>query len=191
MKPGEMLYVCFRSDFLLEDADPWRGECWQMMKERSDLHFLFLTKRIDRFLQCIPADWGEGYDNVTVGCTVENQRQADYRLAIFDTLPIRHKDIICQPMLGPIDLQGHLKNIELVEVGGESHREARPLDYSWVLSVREQCIQADVPFHFRQCGSNFIKDGKLYRLNVGQLCAQARKAGINTGKAEEGEVCDA
>ena len=31
MKSGETLYVCFRSDFLLEEADPWRGECWQMM----------------------------------------------------------------------------------------------------------------------------------------------------------------
>lgn len=195
MKPGQTVYLCFRSDFLLEDADPWREECWQMMKERSDLHFLFLTKRIDRFLQCIPADWGQSYDNVTVGCTVENQRQADYRLAIFDELPIRHKDIICQPMLGPVDLRDHLKNIELVEVGGESDREARPLDYSWVLDIREQCIRADVPFHFRQCGSNFIKDGKLYRLNVRQLCAQARKAGINTGKNGEDEqstqVCDA
>jgi protein gp37 len=53
--------------------DPWRDECWAMIRQRPDLHFIFLTKRIDRFVQCIPDDWGEGYDNVTVGCTVENQ----------------------------------------------------------------------------------------------------------------------
>ncbi|MEY8282879.1 hypothetical protein AALA13_03460 [Lachnospiraceae bacterium 50-23] len=48
------------------------------MRERSDLHFLFLTKRIERFMECIPEDWNNGYDNVTVGCTVENQDKADH-----------------------------------------------------------------------------------------------------------------
>ncbi|WP_434283332.1 hypothetical protein [Clostridium botulinum] len=33
-----------------------------MIKERSDLKFLFLTKRIDRFRYCIPEDWNDGYD---------------------------------------------------------------------------------------------------------------------------------
>lgn len=53
------------------------------MKERSGLHFLFLTKRIERFMDCIPDDWGDGYENVTVGCTIENQDRADFRLNIF------------------------------------------------------------------------------------------------------------
>lgn len=49
-----------------------------MMRERSDLHFLFLTKRIEHFMECIPEDWNNGYDNVTVGCTVENQDRTDH-----------------------------------------------------------------------------------------------------------------
>jgi len=180
MKPGETVYLCFSSDFLLPDADEWRGECWGMIRERPDLSFLFLTKRIDRFLDCVPDDWGNGYENVTVGCTVENQAEADRRLAIFDTLPIVHKDIILQPMLEKMDVERHLSGAELVVVGGESDRSARPLDYTWVLDVREQCLRQGVRFEFRQCGSNFIKDGKLYQLNVRQLMNQARKAGINT-----------
>lgn len=60
MKPG-LVYVGFSTDFLIEDADAWRGECWQMMKARPDCTFLFLTKRIERFAQCAPADWGSGY----------------------------------------------------------------------------------------------------------------------------------
>ena len=52
IEPG-LVYVCFSSDFLLEDADPWRGECWDMIRERKDCQFLFLTKRIERFLDCI------------------------------------------------------------------------------------------------------------------------------------------
>ena len=63
MKPG-FVYLGFSTDFLIEEADAWRGECWKMMKERSDCTFLFLTKRIERFAQCMPEDWGEGYENV-------------------------------------------------------------------------------------------------------------------------------
>ena len=33
---------------LLEDADPWRPEAWEMMRRRRDLQFFFVTKRIDR-----------------------------------------------------------------------------------------------------------------------------------------------
>lgn len=58
---GETVYTCFSSDFLLSDADPWRPEAWAMMRRRSDLHFLFITKRIERLAALLPPDWGEGY----------------------------------------------------------------------------------------------------------------------------------
>lgn len=179
IKSGRMVYLCFSSDFLIEEADEWRKECWEMIRERSDLHFIFLTKRIERFMKCIPDDWGEGYDNVTVGCTVENQNRADERLSLFSDMPIKHKNIICQPLIGRIELGKYLPDIELVVVGGESDRNARPLDYDWVLRIREECIKRNVRFEFRQCGTHFIKDGKEYTLAVRELCSQAKKAGIN------------
>lgn len=179
MEPDQLVYLCFTSDFLLPEADPWRPACWQMIRKRTDLRFLFLTKRIERFADCIPPDWGDGYDNVIVGCTVENQARAAERLPIFNRLPIRHRNIICQPMLTPMDLRDWLEGVELVVAGGESDRFARPLDYQWVLDLRAQCVQANVAFQFRQCGTHFIKDGKTYTLPVRQLCAQARKAGID------------
>lgn len=179
IKSGQTVFVCFSTDFLIEEADEWRSECWDMIKERSDLNFIFLTKRIDRFMKCIPKDWGNGYDNVVVGCTIENQDRADYRLAIFKDLPIKHKNIICQPLIEKIDIEKYLDGIELVVVGGESDRNARPLHYDWVLSIREQCINSRVPFEFRQCGTHFIKDDQIYTLKTKELCAQARKANIN------------
>lgn len=179
IKSGQTVYLCFSTDFLIKEADGWRNECWEMIKERSDLTFIFLTKRIERFLECIPDDWNGGYDNVIVGCTVENQDRADFRLAIFDKLPIKHKNIICQPLIEKVDISEHLENIELVVVGGESDYNARVLNYDWVLSIRQQCIEREVHFEFRQCGTHFIKDGKTYNLNVKDLCSQAKKAGIN------------
>lgn len=179
IKAGQTVYLCFSSDFLIDEADEWRSECWSMIRERPDLNFIFLTKRIDRFMACVPEDWGKGYDHVTVGCTVENQRQADYRLSIFSDLPINHKNIICQPLIEMIDIEKYLKGMELVVLGGESDRNARPLNFDWVLDIREQCRRQGVHFEFRQCGTHFIKDGKQYTLAVKDLCAQARKANIN------------
>lgn len=43
MKSGQTVYLCFSTDFLIEEADAWRAECWQIIKERTDLHFIFLT----------------------------------------------------------------------------------------------------------------------------------------------------
>ena len=178
MKPG-MVYTCFSTDFLIKEADLWRTECWKMIKERGDCTFLFLTKRIERFMECIPEDWADGYDNIVVCCTIENQENADKKLSVFRNLPIKHKCITAQPLLEQIDIEQYLGDIELVVVGGESDCNARPLDYAWVLDIREQCVRRNVSFEFRQCGTHFIKDGKQYRLQTRDLCSQARKAGID------------
>ena len=181
MKSGTV-YLCFTTDFLIEEADAWRDDCWKMMKERGDCTFLFLTKRIDRFMTCIPDNWGDGYENVVVCCTIENQKNADYKLGIFKDLPIKHKCITAQPLLEDIDIEKYLDGIELVVVGGESDYHARPLDYAWVLNIRKQCVNKNVSFEFRQCGTYFIKDGKQYKLQTKDLMSQARKANINYEK---------
>ena len=178
MKSG-IIYTCFSTDFLIEEADEWRYECWQIIKARQDCTFLFLTKRIERFMECIPDDWNDGYDNVVVCCTIENQKNADKKLSVFKGLPIKHKCITAQPLLESINIVQYLDDIELVVVGGESDYNARTFDYSWALSIREQCIRKNVSFEFRQCGTNFIKDGRQYKLQTKDLCSQARKANIN------------
>lgn len=178
MKSG-LVYLGFSTDFLIEEADEWRGDCWAMIRERQDCTFLFLTKRIERFMHCIPDDWGEGYENVVVCCTVENQKNVDKKLSVFQKLPIKHKCITAQPLIERIDMEQYLDGIELVVVGGESDPQARPLDYGWVLDIRQQCIGKNVNFEFRQCGTHFIKDGKQYRLQTKDLCRQARLANID------------
>ena len=151
-----------------------------MMKRRSDLRFYFFTKRIDRFMDCVPDDWGDGYDNVLVGCTVENQEMADCRLPVFKSLPIRHKSIIVAPLIGPVDLSAYLdRSIEEVSAGGESGQNARPCDCEWSLAIREQCVRADVPFHFHQTGAQLIKDGRTYRIPRCHQHSQAHKANID------------
>lgn len=184
--PGTLVYTCFTSDFFVEDADPWREEAWEMIRERSDLMFLMATKRIDRFSSCLPRDWGDGYENVVVCCTVENQDRADDRLPIFLEAPIRHKCVICEPLLEKVDLSPYLGGwIEQVIAGGESGLEARPCDYSWFTFLRAQCQKAGVSFHFKQTGARFIKEGKCYRIPRRFQHMQAAKAGIDLKQEKE------
>lgn len=206
VQSGTLMWTCFTSDFFIEDADEWREEAWLMIQRRSDLNFYIVTKRPERIRQCLPEDWGNGYENVTICCTMENQRRTDERLPIFFKLPIRHKQIICEPLLGPIDFHGMLaplascaplvlrrassesadspmngdaQRCEQVTVGGESGRDARVCDYDWVLDIRQQCLDANVPFHFKQTGALFRKDGRTFRIPRNQQMPQAHKADID------------
>lgn len=178
---GSLVYTCFTSDFFLEDADEWRTEAWDMIRTRNDLQFLMITKRIDRLQESLPNDWDTGYDHVTICCTVENQDRADYRLPIFKSAPIKHKIIICEPLLGRINLApyGIGSWIEQVVAGGESGYGARPCDFDWVMELRNLCVEQHVSFWFKQTGTVLIKDGKPYTINRKLQHSQACKAGIN------------
>ena len=136
MKSG-LVWLCFSSDFLIEDADEWRKEVWDMIRERQDCSFLFLTKRIARFLYCIPPDWGDGYDNVYVCCTVENQKTADERLSLFSSLPIKHKGITAQPLVEKIDIENSSYSIKFYK--NETNRN---ISFSANLS-KEECEKQD------------------------------------------------
>lgn len=177
---GTEFALCFTSDLLIEEADEWRPEIWDMIRTRNDCSFYFFTKRIDRLAQCLPDDWGDGYENVAVGCTVENQEMADRRMPVFLSLPIKHRFVIVAPMLEQIDLSGYLdrKLIESVSAGGESGKYARPLDFNWILNLREQCVANKVPFNFHQTGSYLIKDGRRYHIPRPQQHSQAHKANV-------------
>lgn len=177
---GETVWTCFSSDFFLEDCDQWRIDAWRMIRERPDLNFFIVTKRPHRFKVSLPDDWGDGYRNVTICCTCENQRTADLRLPVFTALPIRHRQIICEPLLEPINLSLYLGGwIESVTVGGESGQGARLCDYDWVLDIRRQCEHKGVHFHFKQTGANFRKDGKTYLIDRKDQQRQAQKANID------------
>jgi len=99
---------------------------------------------------------------------------------LFNELPIKHKTIIVAPMLEKMDISNYLNDsIEEVATSGESGAEARICDYDWILDLRRQCIEKDIPFCFHHTGAKLRKDGKLYRIRRYHQISQARKAGIN------------
>lgn len=179
IKGGKILPTCFATDFFLPEADEWRKEVWGMINERKDIEFLILTKRIDRFLISIPPDWGKGYDNVNIGCTVENQKTADYRLPLFLSYPIKRRFLACSPLLEAMDLKPYLYGIEHVTVAGETGKEARECDYDWVLDIRRQCAEANITFWYKSTGSLLKQNGIVKRINQYRQGSLAKEFAIN------------
>ncbi len=185
IKGNKILATCFATDFFLPEADEWRKDAWSMIKQRADIDFLILTKRIDRFPVSLPSDWGDGYDNVNIGCTVENQSLADYRLPLFLSYPIKRRFVACSPLLEAVDLSAYLHGIEHVTVSGESGRDARECDYSWVLDIREQCVKANATFWFKGTGSFFKRDGMVEKINPFKQGSIASGLGINISNGKK------
>lgn len=97
IKSRELIRVCMTSDFFLEEADPWREEAWQIIRERSDVKFFLLTKRPERVKDCLPQNWGDRQENVFFNVTCENQKRADERIPLLLELPFKHKGVMCAP----------------------------------------------------------------------------------------------
>jgi len=89
--------------------------------------------------------------NALIGCTAENQEQANRRIPHLFRIPAR-RFVSFEPLLGPIDFAQVCPDqvIDWAIVGGESGRKARPMHPDWVRSLRDQCQSAGVAFFFKQ-----------------------------------------
>lgn len=174
---GAVLGTCFTSDLFIEEADEWRDEVWDMIRQRPDVRFLIPTKRIVRFAECVPEDWGEGWDNVVIAVSAENQAMADKRLPLLLEAKVRHRVVFVSPILEYVSLGKYLQSglIEQVSVGGESYARARVCDFDWVRRIFADCQKYGVPFDFHQTGSNFRKDGRVYHIKHRDEHSQAKK----------------
>lgn len=194
IQSGETLRVCMTSDFFLEEADRWRDEAWDMIRRRKDVVFFLLTKRPQRVRECLPHDWGSGWENVFFNVTCENQRRADERIPVLLELPFKHKGIMCAPFIGPVSIRKYLESgqIERVKCGGENYDGARPCHFDWVKSLRRECMDFNVTFCFIETGTVFVKDGKTYRMPDKRVQSEmAYKSGMNfQGKPMEFVLCD-
>lgn len=181
IKSGEHIRVCMTSDFFLEEADEWRIDAWKIIKKRPDVVFILITKRPERIAQVLPPDWGDGWENVFLNVTCENQMRADERIPILLQLPFKHKGIVAAPFIAPVSIKKYLSSqqIEQVIAGGENYDGSRPLDYQWVKSLYQECVEANITFCFMETGTNFVKDGKTYHLPSKQLqSVMAYKSGL-------------
>lgn len=155
------------------DLVEWRNQLFSFIESTPWLDWLLLTKRpryawlyfgFGRY--SLKNGCREMPQNIWIGTTVENQLQADKRIHELVKIPARVRFLSMEPLLGPVDLD--LDDIGWVIVGGESGPCAREMKSEWVLSIRDQCAAASVPFFFKQWGginrkvSGRILDGRTW-----------------------------
>lgn len=170
-----MCFTCSWSDWFIEEADPWRDEAYDVIRQTPWITYQILTKRIERAKGRVP---NPPLANVWLGVSVEDQRSADARIPLLLRTPAEARFISYEPALGAVDFAAipqcmddnepterqidgplglhYIRHgapfIDWVIAGGESGPDARPMHPDWVRSVRDQCQVAGVPFFFKQWG---------------------------------------
>jgi protein gp37 len=113
------------------------------------LHWLLLTKRVESIAEMLPANWGNGWEGVWLGVTIEGPEQA-WRANVLRRLPASVRFISYEPAIGPLAGTVDLKGIHWLVAGGESGTTRRPDDINWYRDIRDQCNASGTSFFFKQ-----------------------------------------
>ena len=174
-----LVFVNSMSDLFHEDVPlEFIRQVFVTMRKTPRHTYQVLTKRSERLLELAPRlDWPR---NVWMGVSVED---ADVLNRIDDlrNVPAAVRFLSIEPLLGPLpDLK--LGGIQWVIVGGESGPGARPMEADWVLDVRDQCEEAEVPFFFKQWGGVFKKrNGRVLEGRTWSEYPQRRRMLLEAG----------
>ena len=148
------IFVNSMSDLFHDEVpDDFIGSVFDVMA-RADWHrYQVLTKRPERVASLNSTLlWAA---QIWQGVSVENQDYA-HRIDLLRDTAAAVKFLSLEPLLGPLP-NLNLEGIDWVIVGGESGPGARPMHPNWARDIRNQCLDAGVPFHFKQWGGVFKK----------------------------------
>ena len=171
------------------DLDTARTQLWELIETTPNLDWLLLTKRPELVQKMTP--WGKCWPkNIWLGTTIEDQEWAEERLPYLAEIHAAVRFISAEPLLGPLTISPWLgEHIDWVITGGESGPKARPSSPSWFLDLLNQCMAAEVPFHFKQWGDWAPGQG----LNLAKARASRAADGtmmLRVGKKAAGRVLD-
>lgn len=160
-----MVFTNSLADFFDPEVDPqWRVDAWNVIRDTPHLTWQILTKRPNLIRRCLPDDWGDGWDNVWLGTSVEDQRNL-WRAYKLNDVPARIRFLSMEPLLGPVRLGGSLFSgspaswgypisIHWIIVGAESGAGARPMDLDWVRAIRDEIAGLGIGLFLKQDAKN-------------------------------------
>lgn len=151
-----LVFVNSMSDLFHEETpDGFIHEVFATMRSTPRHTFQILTKRSHRLRRLAPQiEWPT---NVWMGVSVESARYR-FRIDHLREVPAAVRFVSAEPLLGPLG-DVNLDTIDWVIAGGESGPNARPMDVAWGRDLRDQCIDHDVKFFFKQWGGRTPKAG--------------------------------
>ena len=142
---------CASLSDVFEDHPDWtpvRPELWDLIRKCPDLDWLLLTKRPQNILGMLPPDWGQGWEHVWLGTSIEDMRVAE-RADHLRAVPAAVRFISYEPARGPLDALD-LSKIDWVIYGGESGKGWRAADPDWARAMRDKCAAEGVTFFHKQ-----------------------------------------
>lgn len=143
-----------------------RLRMWDAIRSCPDVHFQLLTKRPQNIRRLLPDDWGQGWPNVWLGTTIEDNRVA-HRGDDLRDIPAVVRFVSYEPAIGPLD-QLDLEGIDWVIYGGESGPGRRPEDKQWARDMRSRCSAMSIAFFHKQSAGHRTEmgielDGEIVR----------------------------
>jgi protein gp37 len=131
---------------------------FKVMNENPRHIFQIITKRAERLADLASElYWSE---NIWAGVTIENSDYL-YRADLLRAIPGKMKFLCIEPLIGHIE-RINLSGIDWVVAGGESGSGARPIKEQWVIDIRDECLEQNVPFCFKHWGGvNPKANGRL------------------------------
>jgi len=164
-----LVFTCSWSDFFIEDADEWRDEAWEIIRNTPHLTYQILTKRPERILDNLPDDWGDGYSNVWLGVSIENSA-TKHRLNTLANVPAKLRFISAEPLIERIDLSNEFdiltNKYSWLIIGAESGNDNglskyRPCELEWLEYLVEIGFETDTAPFVKQLGTHLSKKLEL------------------------------
>lgn len=154
-KKSSVIFVNSMSDLFHPDVSvEFIQKVFAVMKKASWHEFQVLTKRPERVLELDAVlPWTP---NIWMGTSVEN-KDYKHRIDVLRKTNAHLKFLSLEPLLGSLG-NLNLRKIDWVIAGGESGFRPRPMKEEWVISIRDQCREQDVPFFFKQWGGRNKKE---------------------------------
>ena len=161
-KEPRLVFVCNLSDFFLEEADEWRGQAWDVMRQASHHTYQILTKRPERVPDLLPPDWCFGWKNVWIGTSVED-RNTLHRIESLRKIHAYTRFVSFEPLLEEIDMTGIPAAYDWAIIGGESGNEQGAFKYrtckqSWIKNLIQWHWAQNVPIHVKQLGTHLSRE---------------------------------
>lgn len=155
----EIIFTCSLSDFFHQQADHWRNDAWNVIRDCKHVRWIVLSKRPERISDHLPHDWLQNFDHVWLGVTV-GCKASYHRLDTLRQIPCALRFISAEPLLESIgDL--NLDGIGWVAAGGMSGplHQKRKMKLEWAHELYEKCKHAGIPFLFKQSSNIYTERG--------------------------------
>ena len=129
-----------------------REDLFELIRDTPNLDWLLLTKRPENIRKMLPGDWGDGYENVWLGTSAEDQPNYNRRWPKLRAIPAKVHFISYEPALGPLSPSEYDEDSlpDWIICGGETGNGSRFMKKRWARNLLQECQDAKIAFFMKQ-----------------------------------------